>query len=98
MPRRGLLSLLFDLSFSEFLTTRLIKLLFVIGVIFSAIMSIVLIVAGFTSGTFEGVIALILSPAVFFIYVLFTRIWCEMIIVVFRIAENTSRLVDQNKA
>ena len=95
MQNKGSIGMLFDLSFSEFVTTRVIKVLFIIGVIFAAIGSIALIVTGFSAGAGQGVLFLILSPIVFLLYVLLARIWCEIIIVVFRIGENTSRLVDQ---
>lgn len=91
------LGVLFDLSFAEFVTTSMVKLFFIIGIIWSTILTLVLIVLGFKVGASKGVLALLLSPIVFLISVLCARIWCEMIIVVFRIAENTSRLVEQGK-
>lgn len=97
MTTKGSVGMLFNLSFTEFVTTRVIKVLFIIGVIFAAIGTIALIVAGFSAGAGMGILFLLLSPIVFLLYVLAARIWCEMIIVLFRIAENTSRLVDQNK-
>lgn len=97
MSQKSSISMLFDLSFTEFVTTRFIKVLFIIGVVFAAIGAIALIVGGFSAGAGTGIFSLILSPVVFLLYVLGARIWCEIIIVVFRIAENTSRLVDQNK-
>ena len=97
MSQKSSIGMLFDLSFTEFVTTRFIKVLFVIGIIFAAIGAIALIVSGFGAGAVTGILFLILSPIVFLIYVFIVRIWCEIIIVVFRIAENTSRLVDQNK-
>lgn len=97
MDNKGLLGSLFDLSFSEFVTTRVIKVLFVIGVIFAGIGSLTFIVTGFHAGFLKGVLFLILSPLVFLLWTLGARIWCELIIVVFRIAENTSRMVEQTK-
>ncbi len=97
MSAKGTVGMLFDLSFTEFVTARVIKVLFVIGVVFAAIGTIALIIGGFSAGAGKGILFLILSPLVFLLYVFGARIWCEMIIVLFRIAENTSRLVDQNK-
>lgn len=97
MSQNNPIGMLFDLSFSEFVTTRVIKLLFIIGVAFAAIGTLALIVGGFSDGAGKGFLFLILSPILFLLYVLGARIWCEMIIVLFRIAENTGRLVDQNK-
>ena len=97
METKGIIGTLFDLSFTEFVTTRVIKVLFVIGIVFAAIGAVGLIVGGFAGGAVKGLVCLILSPLVFLLYVLLARIWCELIIVMFRIAENTSRLVDQGK-
>jgi hypothetical protein len=96
MSQKSSIGILFDLSFSEFVTTRVIKLLFIIGVFFAAIGTIILILSGFSDGIGKGIMFLILSPLLFLLYVLGARIWCEMIIVLFRIAENTSRLVEKN--
>ncbi|MEI6634430.1 MAG: DUF4282 domain-containing protein [Chlamydiota bacterium] len=98
MQDNGSIGMLFDLSFTEFVTTRIIKILFIIGVAFAAIWAFVLIVGGFNAGAGRGILFLIVSPVVFLLFVLIARIWCELIIVVFRIAENTSRLVEQGKS
>ena len=95
MDTQGFLGSIFDLSFVEFITIRIIKLLFILGIIFAAIGTLLLIVTGFSNGIGAGILSLILSPLIFLVYVLLARIWCEMIIVLFRIAENTGRLVDR---
>lgn len=97
MENKGTIGLLFDLSFSEFVTTRVIKILFILGVVGAAIGSLMFIVAGFSDGFFKGLLFLILSPLVFLLWTLGARIWCELIIVAFRIAENTSRMVEKGK-
>ena len=97
MVNKSIIGMLFDLSFTEFVTTRVIKILFMIGIVFAAIGVLALIIGGFNAGIGKGMLFLILSPIVFFLYVLLARIWCEIIIVMFRIAENTGKLVEQNK-
>jgi len=92
---KGLFQTLFDFSFSEFVTTRLIKVLFIIGIAVAAIASLVLLGKAFSDSFLSGLFMLVLSPVIFLVYVLFARVWCEMIIVVFRIAENTSRLANK---
>lgn len=90
----GFIGSLFDLSFSEFVTTKIIKLLFILALIGAAIAALAIVIAGFGSGSGAmGILALLVSPVVFFLYALLARIWLELIIVVFRIAENTGRLV-----
>ena len=95
MDTQGFLGSIFDFSFTEFITIRIIKFLFILGIIFAAIGTLVLIVTGFSNGIGAGILSLILSPLIFLVYVLLARVWCEMILVLFRIAEHTGRLVDQ---
>lgn len=94
MANKSSFGMIFDLSFTEFVTTHVIKVLFVIGVIFAGLSSLGIIIAGFADGAASGIFALLLAPIVFMIYVLLIRIWCELIVVIFRIAENTSKIAD----
>ena len=94
---KGFLAVLFDLSFSEFITAKLIKLLYVIAIGLSGLVALGVLIYGFTSGGFMAVLGLILAPIVFVLYVLNARIWLELIMVVFRIAENTSEIARQGK-
>ncbi len=96
--KTGFLGSLFDFSFSEFVTTRVIKTLFVVAIVMVGLGTIGLIISGFSKSATMGVFMLLLSPLFFLLYVLFARIWLELIIVMFRIAENTGRLVEQNKS
>ncbi len=97
MNQKGALETLFDFSFSEFITTRIIKIIFIIGILGAAVGTLFFIIAGFSYKVLVGILFLLVSPIIFFIYVLAARVWCEMIIVIFKIAENTSRLVEQKK-
>jgi len=86
---KGFIGRLFDFSFSEFVTAKVIPLLFGIAVVFHAFAVLVMIVGRFRSGFWGGLLFLILSPLVYLLMVLMVRIWCELVIVVFKIAENT---------
>lgn len=97
MEQKGLFGSLFDLSFTEFVTTRVIKVLFVLAIIISAIGALALLVGGIASGVGTALLAIILTPIAFCLSVLGARIWLEVVIVLFRIAENTGRLVEQGK-
>jgi uncharacterized membrane protein len=92
MEDKGFIGALFDLSFSEFVTTRVIKVLYIIGIIVSAVFSIYFMFQGFSRGFFAGVGSIVLSPVVFFLMVVLLRIYMEIVIVLFRIAENIQRL------
>jgi len=97
MGNKGFFGSLFDLSFTEFVTTRIIKVLFVLAIIGSGIGALVVLIGGIAGGGAEAFIAIILAPIVFFLYVVLARIWLEVIIALFRIAENTGKLVEQTR-
>jgi hypothetical protein len=97
MNTKGFFGSLFDLSFSEFVTTRVIKLLFILTIIGSGLGALFILISMFSVGFGRGLLGLIVAPILFLLYVLFSRIWLEVVIVLFRIAENTSRLVEQGK-
>ncbi len=97
MEGKGFFGALFDFSFSEFVTTKLIKLLYLLSLIFIGIGFVVAFIAGFvsifTEGFFQGLLAIVFSPIIALIWVILARVWMELIIVIFRIAENTTELV-----
>lgn len=95
MEKKGIIGCLLDFGFTQFVTTRIVPILYILGIIGSAIVAILVIIGGFTSGSGAvGALSLIMAPIIFVFNVLMTRIWLEMIIAVFRVAENTQRLVE----
>ena len=100
MAQQGFFSGVFDFSFKEFITIRVIKVLFILAIIGSAIAALTMLVGGVVSlrvATGRALLMIIGSPILFFVYVLLARIWLEIVVVIFRIAENTSALVEQGK-
>jgi len=96
MNDKGFFGSLFDLSFTEFVTTRIIKLLFIVGIVAAGIGALAILGGAIAAGGFlRIVLGLVLAPVAFVLYVLLVRVWLELIIVAFRIAENTGRLVEQ---
>ena len=93
--KKGFLGALFDFSFSNFITIELIKILYILGIIFSGIIAIMVIVSGFNISAGAGIIFLILSPVIFLLYVILIRIWLEIIIVIFKIADNTKQMAEK---
>ena len=94
MGNKGFFGSLFDISFTEFITTRIIKVLFVLAIIGSAIAAAALLVTGIAGGGARAFASIILAPLVFLLYVVMARIWLEVIMVMFRIVENTDKLVE----
>lgn len=85
--RKGFIATLFDLSFTELITTRIIRFLYALSIVISALATFGFVAGGFGQSSGAGVAALIFSPVAFLLLVTISRIGYEMIIVVFRIAE-----------
>lgn len=82
---RGFISSLFDFSFSEFITPKIVSVLYMIGVISAGISTIAMIFFSFFRDGTTGLFAILLSPLLFFLYVIVLRLWLEIIIVLFKI-------------
>lgn len=92
------MSALFDTSFTSFITTKLVKLAYVIAMLVAAFVALMVVVAGFSMGKLVGLIALVIgAPLVFLAYVIAARITLELLIVVFRMAEHTAEIARQGR-
>jgi hypothetical protein len=74
----SMLKTLLDYRFTRFITVNIVQILYVLGVI-----------AMLRASVWVGLLALVFSPLVFLISVLVLRVYLELIVVIFRIAENT---------
>ena len=85
------LTALLDLSFASFITLKLIRILYMLGMFVGALAALAAIVAAFNVHSGLGVIALFLSPLIFLFVLVAVRVSLELIAIVFRIEENTAR-------
>lgn len=83
----GLIGSLFDLSFETFVTPKIIQVIFMVLLGIAGLWTLALITTAFSNGVAAGLLALVLSPVVFLVAVLFTRMYLELVIVLFRIYE-----------
>lgn len=105
---KGFFGSLFDLSFTSFVTPKLVKILFIISLVLLGIAYIFIAISIFSSGgetTFNATTGefeesggnaalgilwlLVLGPLFLFFYTLLYRVFFEIVIVFFRIYENT---------
>jgi hypothetical protein len=94
---RGLFSSLFDLSFTTFVTSKLIKVLYALAILFAALVAAALLVSGFSQGSLVGLLMLIVAPIVFLATVIYARVLLEIMIVVFRMAEHLAEIAQQGR-
>jgi hypothetical protein len=81
---------LFDFSFSSFVTTKIIKVLYVLAIIGVTIWSLILIFGGITQGGTAALFGIVGGLLGFFLGIIYARVLLEFIVIVFRIAENTA--------
>ncbi len=92
MDQKGFFATLFDLSFTQFITPRVVKFFYVLSIILLALATIVLVFFVLTQAPVPGSLkyAIIpLAPIVFFLFLITIRMWFELTIVFFRIEKNT---------
>ena len=89
--KKGFLGTLFDLSFSEIITLKLIKILYCIGIAIAALAACWLVFNAFFQTFAMGLLHLILAPIVFFLLVIISRIKMELFVALFKIEENTRK-------
>jgi hypothetical protein len=93
--QRGFFGSLFDLSFTSFVTTKIIKVIYVLTLIGIGLFALFFVVAAFQESAALGLLVLIIgAPIGALIYIIYARVILEFIIQVFRIGEL---LRDQNQ-
>lgn len=81
---------LLDFSFSEFITASIIKILYILGIICSGLVGLGILIYGLTQGGVQAFLGLVVAPVYFVMAVIWLRVSLEMVIVIFRIGENTA--------
>lgn len=90
----GFIEDLFDFSFTEFVTSRVVQVLYTLSVIAVGLVSIVLIFALFGQGAGAGLLGLILVPLGALLVLAYIRVALEFVVVLFRIYDNTCRIAE----
>jgi len=97
MPnQKALIESLVDFSFGEFVTLRIIKLLYALHLLVGLIVAIGLVLSGFRESTAQGLLLLILGAVGLIFWTLYVRVLLEVLIAVFRLAENVSRIANRS--
>ena len=95
--KTGLLTWVFDFSFRDFVTLKLMKFLYGLSLFFSGVTALIMIIMGFAGSVGYGILFLILSPLIFLFLAFISRVYLELMIVLFRIEENIAKLADQER-
>lgn len=91
--RAGFFSSLFDLNFSRVVTTRVVKWLYLIAIVLVVLGLIGYIATAIISGSVVAiVIAVIVGPLIALLYIIFARIFFEVLVAIFRILETNREI------
>ena len=72
---RGFFAALFDVSFTSFVTTRIIKVLYIITLVVIGLGALAFVIAAFAQSAAGGLITLVIvAPLVSLLYVIYTRV------------------------
>ena len=82
---------LVDFSFQQQIMRRIVRVLYIIGILAGGISVVAYVVLGFQNSPAEGIISLVAGIVFFFVGVLIWRVLLELALLVQRIAEGIDR-------
>ncbi len=96
--KTGFFAALFDFSFTDFVTSKIIKILYGLSIFLIGVATLVFVIFSFGASLVTGIFMfLIVGPLIFILGVIYTRILLEIIIVLFRIAEHTATMAGKSR-
>ncbi|ARD41400.1 DUF4282 domain-containing protein [Actinomyces gaoshouyii] len=93
----GFFKALFDLSFSNYITLTLAKVIYVAVMAACVVVWLVMVFSAFSDDASTGVVVLLLGWIPAFLYVILARLGLEASVALIRAAQNTSELVAQGR-
>ena len=94
MPEQGFLASLFDVEFKSLITTKVIKVLYILSMIMIGLAALAFVWAAFANSVAGGLIVLlIVAPLMALLYLIYVRVLLEIVIAIFRIMETNTELV-----
>lgn len=90
--KQGFFASFLDLSFTSFVTPRLVAVLYILGVVLAGIVAAIYVYVGSQLPGAQGNLVVILAPVMFVLAVIYWRALLEVMVVLFRINENVAQL------
>jgi len=89
---KGFFARLFDLSFKSYVTPSVVRFLFVVAIVLSAITWIGLIITAFSANVGLGILAILLGWIIPLLLIILYRMGMEISVAIINIAEHTARI------
>ncbi len=90
--KKDLLDFFLDLSFRTAITPKVIRWLYIMGLVLSAVFTARWVWYSFGSALMGGVVSLIFAPIIFVLSALVTRVVMEVLLAIFSIAESLKNI------
>jgi hypothetical protein len=90
METKGFFAALFDFGFTSFITLKFLRVIYTLLVCLILLVGLLFLVYGLSQGGGSAVAFIFLAPLATLFYLIFVRIYMELIAMFFRIGENTS--------
>lgn len=94
---KSVVASILDLSFTDLITPKLIKWLYLIGIIAAGLFAGGWVLRALSGSFFMGLVSLVCAPIVFVFYVLSTRVALEVVMAIFQIAESMKKIEEKSK-
>jgi len=96
--KTGFFGALFDFSFTDFVTSKIIKFLYGLSIFLIGLATLIFVIFSFGASTIAGIFTLlIVGPLLFILGVIYSRVILEIIMVIFKIAENTATMAKKSE-
>ncbi|MCL5047200.1 MAG: DUF4282 domain-containing protein [Firmicutes bacterium] len=92
---KGFFRSLYDFKFNSLITTKIIKVLYALVTVLYSIGALAFFVILLSKGGVDIIVGIIVIPLLYIIYLAFARVSFEILIVLFRIAEDVRRIANR---
>jgi uncharacterized membrane protein len=96
-PPGGFFNALMDTRFNTLITPSLVRFVYVIAMILIALGMLALVVVGFAEGAGSGIVLLIIAPLLGLFYLIVTRLWLELVVVLFKIRDAAEEIAGNTR-
>jgi uncharacterized membrane protein len=93
MQRRSFVNSLFDISFSNFVTVKVVGILYVVGLIIATLACSSILISSF-NGFGNILYGLIAAPLLWAVYVIVMRVSLEALVAAIKTSENTAQILE----
>jgi hypothetical protein len=91
----GFFQALFDVSFTTFVTPTIVRIVYVLAIVWAAVVYVLVVVGGFATSVGTGLVVLVFGPVAAVIWLAIVRICLELGVSVVRMSEDVHRRLPQ---